>query len=487
MRHSRFVSLGELQRVALLIVPTAAACPNGAQLFCQGENFKGSGDEPRKQMQRSHSSTEPFALRQFRSMRLPRQPQKDYHQLVNDNCVRAIAALINDVCDKRTFSNEEEQDILETATIHVLDEVAGVLPRTYVEMIRGKKHGEKHVFDKQDVDYFEKRLNDFVRQKVCLPYVDAAEEKMIVSCVVHVLVTAMIEQKGVEEILRKQKRTIIVEVFMKSMVGMFIDEEQRKKSAQHIVDHLKEIPFVPSPVVHKIVINAMEQLGDVIEEALNQTLDEVIELKYCRAEHAGVTTGDMAMRESFLDAVPLLKTLSCDQRARLAEALSIKTFKAGDLIIRKGEEGSEFYIVQDGEAKAVINGSPVMHYGPGGHFGELSLLNKQVRAADVIATSKVTLLSLGGSEFQKLLAPAHSLLENVPPPRFPQGEFIGHLRLQLFRRLSSKMPVLSRIFPDTILALVDEILQQMQDDKVEKAVKVLVSSGEHQMIIGDVY
>merc|ERR1712083_985148 len=105
----------------------------------------------------------------------------------------------------------------------------------------------------------------------------------------------------------------------------------------------------------------------------------------------------------------------------LAEAMTVRICKVDEYIIRRGEIGNEFFIVQEGGAKAVIDGKIVTQYGPGGYFGERSIMDpKQFRGADVVATTDVRLLCLGHDEFKALMAPAHSLLEQLPPAEYPQ-------------------------------------------------------------------
>jgi cAMP-dependent protein kinase regulator len=74
----------------------------------------------------------------------------------------------------------------------------------------------------------------------------------------------------------------------------------------------------------------------------------------------------------------------------------------------QGEEGNAFYIVESGQLAAFKDGNPnpVMAYGPGDYFGELSLLGgDHQRAATVRARTDATLLVLDREGFRRLLGP----------------------------------------------------------------------------------
>jgi cAMP-dependent protein kinase regulator len=90
---------------------------------------------------------------------------------------------------------------------------------------------------------------------------------------------------------------------------------------------------------------------------------------------------------------------------------------AGEYIIREGESGDKFYIIEDGEAYAEKYDKeqekvvPVLEYERGGYFGELALIKNEPRAASVVAKSNCKLLSLDRMSFKRLLGPIENLLK----------------------------------------------------------------------------
>ncbi len=73
-------------------------------------------------------------------------------------------------------------------------------------------------------------------------------------------------------------------------------------------------------------------------------------------------------------------------------------------MIRAGEVGDCFYIVEQGEAVARINGMDARSYKRGGYFGELALINDRPRAADIAVTSEtLKAAKLDRDSFKRLL------------------------------------------------------------------------------------
>ena len=118
------------------------------------------------------------------------------------------------------------------------------------------------------------------------------------------------------------------------------------------------------------------------------------------------------MYEGFLEEVPLLSTLKGPERAKIADALSSKKYPAGTYIIREGDPGDAFYLLESGEADAYKAGveNPVKHYQRGAYFGELALLDDKPRQASVVANTEVKLARLDRAGFKRLLGPVEGMM-----------------------------------------------------------------------------
>ncbi|TPX13275.1 uncharacterized protein E0L32_006248 [Thyridium curvatum] len=121
------------------------------------------------------------------------------------------------------------------------------------------------------------------------------------------------------------------------------------------------------------------------------------------------------MYETFLEEVPLLSTLTPYERSKIADALETQKFPPGTTIIKEGDPGHSFYLLESGEADAFKEGTDtsVKRYGKGDFFGELALLNDAPRAASVVSRTEVKVATLGKSAFQRLLGPVEGIMRRT--------------------------------------------------------------------------
>eukprot|EP01071_Lankesteria_metandrocarpae_P009554 Lankesteria_metandrocarpae@DN5216_c0_g2_i1.p1 len=116
------------------------------------------------------------------------------------------------------------------------------------------------------------------------------------------------------------------------------------------------------------------------------------------------------MHEKFLTEVQLLKDMDPYERSKLADALKSTHHKDGEVIIREGETGDSFFIIESGTATAEKMGQIVFQYKRGDYFGELALIRDQPRAATITATSELHCVSLDRRSFKRLLGPVDAIL-----------------------------------------------------------------------------
>jgi CRP/FNR family cyclic AMP-dependent transcriptional regulator len=108
-----------------------------------------------------------------------------------------------------------------------------------------------------------------------------------------------------------------------------------------------------------------------------------------------------------LSQVPMFSACSRKDLGLIAKYADELEVDAGEVVVREGDAGREFYVVVEGKAKVTRNGREIAVLGPGSYFGELSLLDGQKRDASVTTTTPADLLVVGIREFA-------TLLEDVP-------------------------------------------------------------------------
>ncbi len=96
----------------------------------------------------------------------------------------------------------------------------------------------------------------------------------------------------------------------------------------------------------------------------------------------------MSIDINWLEKIILSRALSSSEREAMS-GLTLSTFKEGDTIISKGQEGGILYILRSGVAQVEDNleGIRVRIAGlqEGTIFGEMSFLNNQKATAEVVA------------------------------------------------------------------------------------------------------
>ena len=84
--------------------------------------------------------------------------------------------------------------------------------------------------------------------------------------------------------------------------------------------------------------------------------------------------------------VPMLSGLNKRQLEKLSKDFSERTFPAGSVVVRQGDErGIGFFVIADGTATVTVDNNEVAKLGPGDHFGAIALIADRVRTATITA------------------------------------------------------------------------------------------------------
>jgi CRP-like cAMP-binding protein len=105
-----------------------------------------------------------------------------------------------------------------------------------------------------------------------------------------------------------------------------------------------------------------------------------------------------------LAQVPLTAGLPPNVRRRLADVGKVRSYDAGEPIVREGETGTALYIILDGRARVEQEGRVLGEMKTGDFFGELALIEEHRRSATVIAEDRTQCVLYPAWEFTSLLA-----------------------------------------------------------------------------------
>jgi cAMP-dependent protein kinase regulator len=120
--------------------------------------------------------------------------------------------------------------------------------------------------------------------------------------------------------------------------------------------------------------------------------------------------------------VPFLADLDKMDLSKLSDAFSTVNYPEGGRIINKGDQGENFYIIQEGTAKVHDIGFGESAYiefplKAGDFFGERALLTGEPRAANITATSTCTCLCLSRDTFNHVLGPLQGAIDRAMKKR----------------------------------------------------------------------
>ena len=97
--------------------------------------------------------------------------------------------------------------------------------------------------------------------------------------------------------------------------------------------------------------------------------------------------------------IPMFSVLEQPAVERLSRVMKRIVVPAGRTIIREGEAGDRFYVIEAGLVAILKNGVEVNRLGPGSYFGETALLRDVPRTATVTAVTGVVLHALDRRPF----------------------------------------------------------------------------------------
>lgn len=118
---------------------------------------------------------------------------------------------------------------------------------------------------------------------------------------------------------------------------------------------------------------------------------------------------DYNLNMRVLGSVKLFEKMTNAEKAKLCKAFQPENFDEGQMIIRQGDKGRKFYVLVDGSATVEADGSKVAELKSGDYFGEMALLDDDVRKASIIANNDCKCFFVDRATFNKLLGDGGSL------------------------------------------------------------------------------
>lgn len=200
--------------------------------------------------------------------------------------------------------------------------------------------------------------------------------------------------------------------------------------ARHLTDLLEDSPSSELPDLRASLRELTQDFDDWIRALAYRCLAEDLSAAVERLHSAAVAdssplvrvalsrwkapamqeteTLDLLDRVLAIQRVPMFSQVDPEDLERIASVTTERHYEADEVVFSEGEEGEEMLLIIRGEV--IISRERqgeiefIRSYGPGNHVGELALLRRQPRAADVTAGSEgVHALVLRNPELHAIL------------------------------------------------------------------------------------
>lgn len=164
-----------------------------------------------------------------------------------------------------------------------------------------------------------------------------------------------------------------------------------------------------------------------------------------------------------IDGIFLFKSLDKTQLQDAVDAMFEKQVKIGETIIKQGDDGDNFYVIDSGKYDIYVSGDPEKSLGDHkgviedkGFFGELALMYNQPRAATIAAKSEGSIWALDRNTFRKIVLKS------------------AFKKRQLYEDIIRSVPMLSSLEAYERMNLCDALVHRSFEANTE-----IVTQGDH--------
>ena len=103
-----------------------------------------------------------------------------------------------------------------------------------------------------------------------------------------------------------------------------------------------------------------------------------------------------------LKQIPIFSQLSPEEARRLATFATETSAAEGQILLKEGDYSTELIGIQEGTADVLRDGNKIASLKEGDLIGEMGLLQREPRSADVIATSPMRVMKLTHWEIRRM-------------------------------------------------------------------------------------
>ena len=108
------------------------------------------------------------------------------------------------------------------------------------------------------------------------------------------------------------------------------------------------------------------------------------------------------MDKARLKAIPLFANLDDHDLQVIATFANESSFSEGDVLVREGDFSYELMAIEEGNAEVQHGGQVLATLGPGDFFGEVGVLQNELRNATIVATTPMRVITLTTWELKRM-------------------------------------------------------------------------------------
>jgi CRP-like cAMP-binding protein len=117
----------------------------------------------------------------------------------------------------------------------------------------------------------------------------------------------------------------------------------------------------------------------------------------------------LALKRDVLANMPLFARLTERELLRVMQAVQVREFNDGEVVIREGDKGDELFIVLEGKVRVSRGEQLLTQLGQGEHVGEMALIRSVPRSASVTAIGAAELIAIRRADFFEILRKEHEV------------------------------------------------------------------------------
>ena len=122
-----------------------------------------------------------------------------------------------------------------------------------------------------------------------------------------------------------------------------------------------------------------------------------------------------------LKQIPIFSRLSDEEANRLAAFATETSVAEGQILMKQGDYSTELIAIEEGSADVIQDGERIASLKDGDLIGEMGLIEREPRNADVIATSPMRVMKLTHWEIRRMSEETLDRIKEIVAKRQQDG------------------------------------------------------------------